>query len=246
MHHPSPNIELSDFHLRYEDTEIFNQLTLTLQAGKWSCLLGQSGVGKSSLLRAIAGLEDDWLLDGNVSFDTGNRDVAYMGQKAFLMPWLSILENVMLGNILRGEPRDENRARDLLSKVGLASYEDHKPAQLSGGMQQRVVLARTLMEERPTVLMDEPFSALDAVTRHDLQALTYELLKDRTVLLVTHDPLEALRLGDVIYVLEGRPAKLIEPMILTSKAPRQVGDQDVDQLYPELMHILSDAERVAT
>ena len=106
------------------------------------------------------------------------------------------------------------RARELLAMVGLAGTERALPATLSGGMRQRVALARTLMEDRPIILMDEPFSSLDAITRYQLQALAADMLSGRTVLLVTHDPLEALRLGHRIHVLSGRPAELdgaIEP-----------------------------------
>ncbi|MCV5261820.1 ATP-binding cassette domain-containing protein, partial [Escherichia coli] len=102
--------------------------------------------------------------------------------------------------------QNKQRALTLLSQVGLADYPDAKPAQLSGGMRQRVALARTLMQDKPLVLMDEPFSALDAVTRHKLQTLAAELLKDKTVVLITHDPQESVRLAHHLYVLQGTPA----------------------------------------
>lgn len=108
----------------------------------------------------------------------------------------------------------------LLSQVGLADYADAKPAQLSGGMRQRVALARTLMQDKPLVLMDEPFSALDAITRHKLQTLSAELLKDKTVVLITHDPQEAVRLAHQLYVLQGTPAQAQHLVVPDSKPPR--------------------------
>ncbi len=126
--------------------------------------------------------------------------IALMAQQDLLLPWLSVRDNVLLGHRLRGASRAELRrlrepAAALLARVGLERDADRLPGTLSGGMRQRAALARTLMEDRPIVLMDEPFSALDVVTRHRLQDLAAELLVGRTVLLVTHNPLEALRLG---------------------------------------------------
>jgi putative hydroxymethylpyrimidine transport system ATP-binding protein len=134
-----------------------------------------------------------------------------MAQQDLLLPWLSARDNVLIGRRLRGErvgPAARGRAEELLVRVGLRSAVTARPAALSGGMRQRVALARTLMEDRPVVLMDEPFAGLDAITRYELQALAAELLAERTVLLVTHDPLEALRLGHRLLVLAGRPARL--------------------------------------
>jgi putative hydroxymethylpyrimidine transport system ATP-binding protein len=134
-----------------------------------------------------------------------------MAQQDLLLPWASVLGNVLLGPRLRGEHRDPEiagRARRLIEQVGLKDRNDDRPARLSGGMRQRVALARTLAEDRPIVLMDEPFSALYAITRFALQDLAARLLAERTVLLVTHDPLEALRLGHRIYVMAGSPARL--------------------------------------
>lgn len=241
----APTIHLENIQISFDKVELFKDLTLTLQAGLWTCLLGQSGVGKSTILRAIAGIDNGCHRTGNISFSSQNQEVAYMGQEAYLLPWLSVLDNVMLGSKLRRETPDKQAALVMLHKVGLGDSSLLMPAQLSGGMQQRCALARTLLENRDVILMDEPFSALDAVSRHELQMLTYELLQDRTVLLVTHDPLEALRLGNTIYVLEGRPAKVMPPIKISDPAPRMVGDKVIDHYYPLLMGKLSNAQRIS-
>ena len=187
-------------------------LSLTLRGGAWTVLLGPSGVGKSTLLRAIAGL-----LPGV----PGLGPAAMMPQQDLLVPWRDALANVTLGAHLRGQPPDLDRARALLAEVGLDPADHRKrPAQLSGGMRQRVALARTLMEDRPLVLLDEPFSAVDAPTRHRLQTLAARLLAGRTVLLVTHDPLEALRLADQMFLLAGSPAAPVPLSVPDGLAPR--------------------------
>ena len=132
--------------------------------------------------------------------------VAYMAQQDALLPWLSLLENVQFPLRLSHSRSlaTAQQAQALLGKVGLAEHAHKKPYHISGGQRQRVALARTLMIDADIVLMDEPFSALDAITRLELQALAVELLKDKTVFLITHDPIEAIRLADEIYVIRNR------------------------------------------
>ena len=223
----------------FEGALLFDGLELALERGRWTCLLGPSGVGKSSLLRVIAGLER--LESGNLSV-LGGASVAYMAQQDLLMPWLSAIDNVSLGARLRGEKPDRARALALLERVGLGAETDALPRTLSGGMRQRVALARTLMEDRPIVLMDEPFSALDAITRMRLQELASGLLAGRTVLLVTHDPLEALRLGERIYVMAGRPASLQLAAAPDGPPPRKPGDRSLQALHAELLEQLTAAD----
>ncbi len=187
-----------------EGRPLFGPLSITLRAGRWTCLLGPSGVGKSTILRLIAGLPTGAEFTGRVAAADGaplSGRVAYMAQSDLLFPWLDVLGNVVLGARFRGEPPDFARAEALIARVGLAAHARKRPRQLSGGERQRVALARTLMEDRPVVLLDEPFSALDAKTRAETQELAAELLAGRTVLLVTHDPGEAARLGEAILVM---------------------------------------------
>jgi len=223
---------------------LFADFRLALDGGRTLCLLGPSGAGKSTLLRLIAGLlppsPDTHIHAGDGRPVTGR--VAWMGQQDLLCPWLDVLENVLLGARLRGQAPDRDRARDLLDAVGLAGRGDARPDELSGGQRQRVALARTLMEDRPLVLMDEPFAALDAITRWRLQALAARLLEGRTVILVTHDPREALRLGHEVRVLAGFPARLGPAIAPPGLPPRELGEDGSLKLEARLLAELAGEE----
>ena len=189
------------------DRRMLFDADIQLPGGQWTCLLGRSGVGKSTILRLILDLETGGRFAGHITATDGAAlagRISYMAQSDLLLPWLSVLENVCIGARLRGEAPDAARAADLLARVGLADHLGSKPNTLSGGMRQRAALARTLFEDRPIVFLDEPFSALDAGTRADMQDLAAEVLHGRTVLLVTHDPSEATRLGHRIIIMSAQ------------------------------------------
>ncbi len=210
-----------------------------MAAGRCTALLGASGVGKTSLLRVIAGLAAPEA--GRVAASDGlplRQRVAWMGQQDLLYPWLRVAGNVTLGSRLRGERPDTPRALALLEAVGLAGRARALPRELSGGMRQRAALARTLYEDRPIVLMDEPFSALDAITRARMQDLAARLLAGRTVLLITHDPLEACRLAHGLHVMAGQPARLGPFISVPGAPPRAVDDEALLHAQAELMRAL--------
>ena len=173
-------------------------------AAQWTCLLGRSGVGKSTILRLLLGFDTGGTFDGTIQATNAlplAYQISYMAQSALVLPWLSVLENIYIGACLRGGKPDIDLARSLLGRVGLSGHAHQKPGTLSGGMRQRIALARTLFENRPVVLLDEPFSALDAATRAEMQELAADVLQGRTVVLVTHDPGEAARLAHQILVM---------------------------------------------
>ncbi|UXU75718.1 MULTISPECIES: ABC transporter ATP-binding protein [unclassified Paracoccus (in: a-proteobacteria)] len=219
------------------DQPLFAPLDLQLRSGEWTCLLGPSGVGKSTLLRLLAGLETGARFEGEVIRD---QPAALMAQDAGLIPWLDVTGNVALGARLRGEARAPDalrRALALIAAVGLQDRAHHLPAELSGGQRQRVALARTLFEDRPLVLLDEPFSALDTRTRAQMQDLAAALLRDRSVLLVTHDPAEAARLGDRILLL--RESGLTEWSVELPRPPGGARPYDA----PEVLALQADLMR---
>lgn len=211
------------------------QLAVDFPAGCWSALLGPSGCGKSTLLRLVAGLPCAAQLQGRLVAGDGaslSGRVALMGQSDQLLPWADALDNVTLGARLAGQRPDRGRALDLLEAVGLAGLARRRPAALSGGQRQRVALARTLYDNRPLVLLDEPFSALDARTRAQMQDLTVRLLAGRSVILVTHDPLEAARLAERAWLMgpDGAEALSLPP----GPVPRPMAEPAVLQAQASL------------
>ncbi len=204
-------------------------ISLTVTAGEFVCLLGASGCGKSTLLNLVAGL--DRPTRGLVERAGAP---SFMFQEAALFPWLSVERNVDLPLRLRKVPRDQRRARvaELLDLVQLTSFARRQPHELSGGMRQRVALARALAHDAEVLLMDEPFGALDAMTRdilHDELERIWQAL-GRTVLFVTHNVREAARLGDRIVLLTSRPGRVAEEFVVDIPRPRRIEDPDVAAL----------------
>lgn len=245
---PSPSIQLNHVTVTFQHHFVFKEFSLTIPQGQWTCLLGASGVGKSTLLRLVAGLKYPVAKGEQCSYQVTASDhqslhhrVAYMAQQDLLMPWLTVLDNVLVGYRLRHTAISNEllaQAHELLEAVGLQDARHLLPAQLSGGMRQRVALVRTLLENRPVVLMDEPFSALDTTTRLKLHEVATRLLHHKTVLFITHDPMEALRLGDTLYLLAGAPAQTVLHISLEGLKPRNPTDPAVLQTHATLLNTL--------
>ncbi len=243
----APTVYIQNVNLAYNNETVFKNLSMTLESGKFTCLLGPSGVGKTSLLRLIANLvPNNGQFLGKIHCDNSfpiQQQISYMAQTDLLMPWLTALDNALVSFRLKGNVTKEDilKATELLIKVGLKDALNKYPQELSGGMRQRVALVRTLLQNKPIVLMDEPFSGLDAITRFQIQTLAADLLKNRTVLLITHDPIEAIRLADKVYILSGQPAVLSSPMSLITSKPRDPGDPEFITHQADLFHALTQA-----
>ena len=235
---PSPEIRFHGDAL-INGVPIFHDAELQFNAGQWTCLLGASGVGKTTILRLLAGLSDNIEYKGEIIASDArpiSGRVSLMAQSDNLMPWLDVFENIVIGSRLRGELVEHELAKGLIEQVGLSSHVNKKPNALSGGQRQRVALARTLMEGRPIVLLDEPFSALDARIRAEMQELAARLFAGKTVCLVTHDPGEAARLGDAIYIMSISGLKLVPPP--SSPVIRPYDAPDVLACQGQLLRLL--------
>jgi NitT/TauT family transport system ATP-binding protein len=211
-------------------------IDLSLRAGAVTAVVGPSGCGKSTLLELVAGLQEP---------DEGEivrRPAAYMPQRDLLLPWRDALGNAALALECQGVARAEARRRavPLFERFGLAEFERVRPAELSGGMRQRVAFLRTLLQGRPVLLLDEPFGALDAITRADLREwLAGALAEDpRTVLLVTHDVEEAVFLADRIVVLSPRPGRVVADFEVDLPRPRSITDAAFTELKAHALEAL--------
>lgn len=214
---------------RGQTRKVLDGISMSVEPHEFVSILGPSGAGKSTLFTLIAGL--DRPTSGTIEMDgtdiTGTpAHAAYMPQQDLLFPWRTIAENTALGLEVQGVPRRQARAqaRDLFPRFGLAGFEDAYPFELSGGMRQRAALLRTVAQQRPTLLLDEPFGALDALTRMQLQDWLQQVWAENswTALLVTHDIREALILSDRVVVLSPRPARVRLSVAVDLPRPRDI------------------------
>jgi NitT/TauT family transport system ATP-binding protein len=216
-------------------------VSFSIRKKEFVCLLGPSGCGKTTLIRIIAGLiplDKGEILVNDAPVTAPGRDRCMVFQQFGLLPWRTALGNVEFGLEIEGMPSDERQkiARHYLELVGLAGFENYYPHQISGGMQQRVGIARALSKEPDILLMDEPFGAVDAQTREQLQE---ELLKiwaktDTTVLFVTHSIDESVYLSDRVIVMQSRPGRIKEEVLVDLPRPRWEGDIKADPRFAEL------------
>ncbi|MBO9685480.1 MAG: ABC transporter ATP-binding protein [Mitsuaria chitosanitabida] len=225
-------------------TAVLTDVRFGLAAGEVLGVVGASGCGKSTLLRIVAGLDPDF--EGEVRLDGRlrrgpDRDIGVVFQEPRLFPWLTVAENVGFD---LGQGHDEAWVRTLLDEVGLGEFEDALPRQLSGGQAQRAAIARALYTRPRVLLLDEPFSALDAFTRMRLQDLVREVARSHgtSLLLVTHDIEEAVLLADRVLVLGSSPGRIVREIEVTLHHPRGRGSAEVAALRGQ---VLSELERVA-
>jgi NitT/TauT family transport system ATP-binding protein len=221
---------------RYGALTALAGIDLALRANAVTAVVGPSGCGKSTLLELMAGLQDPD--EGEIR----RQPSAYMPQRDLLLPWRDALGNAALALECQGVPRAEarRRAAPLFERFGLTEFEHVRPAALSGGMRQRVAFLRTLLQGRPVLLLDEPFGALDAITRADLREwLAAALVEEpRTVLLVTHDTEEAVFLADRIVVLSPRPGRVVADFEVDLPRPRSITDRAFIELKARALEAL--------
>ncbi|GAA1811118.1 ABC transporter ATP-binding protein [Planosporangium flavigriseum] len=221
-----------------------DKVSLTVAAGEFVCLVGASGCGKSTLLSLVAGLDQP--TGGTIDVAGGARP-GLMFQEPALFPWLTVAGNVGLPLRLRKVPRAERAVRvsALLRTVHLAEFGKRRPHQLSGGMRQRVAMARTLALDTPVLLMDEPFGALDAMTRDILHDEIERIWQERalTVLFVTHNVREAARLGDRIVLLSSRPGRVVADWRVEVPRPRRIDSPEIAAVAAEVTDRLREEVR---
>jgi ABC-type nitrate/sulfonate/bicarbonate transport system ATPase subunit len=228
---------------------VLDHISLQVGAGEFVSVVGPSGSGKTTLLSIIAGLEEP--SEGSIALH-GNPNaqrlgqIGYMPQRDLLLPWRNALDNAIAGMQVQGVSKREarRRAQALFEQFGLAEFERSYPSELSGGMRQRVAFARTVLAARDLMLLDEPFGALDALTRLSMQHWLLDIwghLLDKAVIFVTHDPEEALLLADRVYVFSARPSHVVLTLDVPLARPRQaevIASPDFARLKARLLQAL--------
>jgi len=233
--------------------EALASIDLTVAVGEFVTVIGPSGCGKSTLFNIIAGVEEPTsglvAIDGEANAVRAGK-TGYMPQQPLLLPWRTVEENVMLGLDIRRVPRKKAQyeAHELLKRFGLADFARNYPATLSGGMRQRVALLRTVLFNPSALLLDEPFGALDALTRLSLQMWLLDLWQTfhSSVLFITHDVREAILLSDRVYVLSARPGHVlhvVEVDLPRPRQPEQLASESAVRLEQELMKLLMKEQR---
>ena len=216
------------YHTMQGETPALSDITFTVNSGDFVAIVGPSGCGKSTLLNLLAGMltpeSGTLLLNGTPLTTDSRRHIGYMLQQDYLLEWRSIWKNVLLGLEIRHELTEESRtyAKQLLEKYGLEKFSQSKPSQLSGGMRQRVALVRTLVLKPELLLLDEPFSALDTITKSNIHKWYLNIMThiDLSTLFITHDIDEAILLSDRIYILNGTPGEIKDEIVIREKKPR--------------------------
>ena len=234
-------ISISNLTVRFGDVLAVDNLSLDVPSGEFVSIVGPSGCGKTTILNLLTGLVP--LGQGRISLlgktpVIGNPDVAYMLARDSLLPWRPALDNASYGMEIRGVAPGARaqKARALLARVGLKGFEQHYPKMLSHGMRQRCALARTFCLDSPVMLMDEPFGALDAQTKVQLEDLLLELWSEhrRTVVFITHDLAEAVALSDRVIVMSARPGRIIADMQIDLDRPRSVRALQKDRHFLDI------------
>lgn len=240
-------LDINSVSLTLGGTPVLDDISLRVEKGEFVSILGPSGCGKSSLFRLLTGAltpDRGTICVNGAPLSSKSRAFAFMPQRDALMPWRRIIDNVILGLEVQGMDRGEARVRvlPLFSTFGLEGFEQHYPAQLSGGMRQRAALLRTIVQDRPIQLLDEPFGALDALTRAEMQGWLESRWRQAhwTTLLVTHDVREAVALSDRIYVFSRRPARIIAEFNVPWLRPRlgRALPAEASQLEAQLLDTL--------
>lgn len=222
-------LEVKNVSKSFDDKKILDNVSIKLNRGEIVSLIGSSGSGKTTLFNIIAGImkpdEGNVILEGEDITGISGK-VSYMLQKDMLLPYRTVLDNVALPLIVRGIGKKEARqeAVALFEQFGIAGYENKYPAMLSGGMRQRAALLRTYLFSRQVAILDEPFSALDMITKREIHAWYLDIMKNinLSTIFVTHDIDEAILLSDRIYVLSGVSGQIIKEIIIDEEKPRQV------------------------
>ncbi|MFZ0613436.1 MAG: ABC transporter ATP-binding protein [Desulfobacterales bacterium] len=229
-----------------EDTvQVFDQIDCRVEQGEFLTIVGPSGCGKTTLLRMIAGLEEisagEIRLNGE-HLNGCNEKVGLVFQEYALFPWRKLRQNIEVGLEIKGVPARERRAEAMkyIAAFGLEGFENKYPKELSGGMKQRVAIARTLITNPQIVLMDEPFGSLDSQTRNTMQNFLLKIWAERkdTILFVTHNVDEAVYLSDRIAVLSPRPAKILKVFDVTLERPRERTSREVNRIRRDILELL--------